>query len=67
MQPPPRDQVESTLADIVHEYLSRGESVHVPGLGTFAVRHRSSSIVSTDSGELHMSPPTDEITFTPEP
>lgn len=66
MQPPPRDQVESILAEIVREFLSRSESVRVPGLGSFAVRHRSSAIARTESGELRMRPPTDEIIFTPE-
>lgn len=66
MQPPPRDQVESMLAEIIREYLSRSDSIIVPGLGTFAVSHRSSSIERTDAGEVRMRPPNDEIVFTPE-
>lgn len=66
MQAPPRDQVESVLADIVKEYLSRGEAVRVTGLGSFSVRHQNSSIERTGSGELKMRPPIDEIVFTPE-
>lgn len=66
MQSPPRDQVESILADIVREHLSRRESIRVPGLGVFETIHRSSSIERTESGELRMKPPKDHVTFTPE-
>ncbi len=54
------------LAEIIREYLSRSDSIIVPGLGTFAVSHRSSSIERTDAGEVRMRPPNDEIVFTPE-
>ncbi len=66
MASPPRDQVESVLADIVKEYLSRDESVRIPGLGTFSVRHQSSALARTESGELKMRPPNNEVVFTPE-
>lgn len=63
---PPRDQVESALADLIKESLERGETAHVPGLGTFAIRHENSSIQTSDDGELVMTPPRNEITFTPD-
>ena len=66
MQSPPRDQVESILADIVREHLARREAIRIPGLGVFETRHSSSSIERTESGELQMKPPTDHVTFTPE-
>lgn len=66
MQSPPRDQIESVLADIVREHLSRSEEIHVPGLGIFAVDHRNSSIERSDSGELKMRPPSDHVVFSPE-
>lgn len=66
MQAPPRDQVESVLADVVRDALSRGDSVRVPRLGTFSVRHLSSSIERTESGERKMQPPRDEVVFTQE-
>jgi nucleoid DNA-binding protein len=67
MLAPPRDQVVSVLADIVREALTRGEAVHVPGLGTFSVEHRSSQIEEQPDGQVVMKPPGDEIVFTPEP
>lgn len=66
MPTPQRDQVESALAEIITEALVIGDSAHVPGLGTFVVRHRSSSIERTESGEVLMRPPSDEIVFTQE-
>ena len=66
MPTPPRDQVESVLAELIKESLSRREDVHVPGLGTFTIRHASSSIQRTESGEIRISPPLDEVLFTPE-
>jgi nucleoid DNA-binding protein len=67
MLSPPRDQVESVLAELIRDSLSRRESVHVPGLGTFTVRHASSSIEKLESGEIKMTPPVDEVVFTAEP
>lgn len=55
------------LADIVREALSRGETIHVPGLGTFAVAHRSSQIEEQPNGQVTMKPPRDEVVFTPGP
>ncbi|MEX0599341.1 MAG: HU family DNA-binding protein [Rhodothermales bacterium] len=66
MPTPPRDQIESVLADIVRESLTASESVAVPGLGTFAVEHKTSSRVRSEQGELTFIPPRDEIVFTPE-
>ncbi|MEX0746445.1 MAG: hypothetical protein WD275_00500 [Rhodothermales bacterium] len=66
MPSPPRDQVESVLADLIRESLARRESVHVPRLGTFTVRHASSSLEKLVSGEIKMTPPVDEVVFTSE-
>lgn len=64
MQSPPRDQVEAALADLIREALSRGESVHVDGFGTFSTRHRSSTMSRNEDGTLKMRPPGSEIVFT---
>ncbi len=64
--PPPRDQIESVLADIVKESLMAGEAVAVPGLGTFDVQHRTSARIRSESGEEKFIPPRDEIVFIPE-
>ena len=66
MPSPPRDQVESVLADLVRESLSRRENFRVPGLGTFTVRHASSSFEKLETGEIKMTPPVDEVIFTAE-
>lgn len=66
MQSPPRDQVVAVLADLVREAVSRGDEVHVPGLGTFHVEHRSSHIEEQPDGRVLMKPPRDEVAFTPE-
>lgn len=63
---PPRDQVESALADFIKESLERGETADVPGLGTFEVRHENSSVQTSDDGELVMTPPRNKIVFTPD-
>lgn len=63
MKTPPRDQVETVLAELIKEALERRESAHVPGLGTFIVRHRSSALKRTEEGDIIMMPPTDEIVF----
>lgn len=65
MAAPPRDQVESALADVIKESLTARQSTRIPGLGTFDVRHRSSARVQ-DGGELKFMPPRDEIVFSPE-
>lgn len=67
MQPPSREQVASVLADIVHDALTRGESVRVPGLGAFDVRHQSSRLDEQPDGRIVLEPPRDEIAFIPEP
>lgn len=67
MPAPARDQIESVLADVVKDALTAREAVRVPGLGTFEVEHRHSSQIRTESGELKLLPPRDEIVFTPEP
>ena len=64
MTTPPRDQVETVLAELIKEALERRESAHVPGLGTFTVRHKNSGMQRTEDGDMVMTPPTDEIVFT---
>lgn len=66
MPTPPRDQIESVLADIIRESLTAREPILVPGLGTFDVEHRSSAAVRSESGELRFVPPRDEVVFSPE-
>lgn len=62
----PIEEVVAALADSLRDALMRGESVQVPGLGTFSVRHHTSKAVQDEQGNLVMTPPRDEIIFTPE-
>lgn len=61
---PPRDQVESVLAELIKESLERRESTQVPGLGTFSVRHQNAHVDRSEDGEARVLPPRDEIVFT---
>ena len=54
------------LADIVRDALTRGETIHVPGLGTFGVEHRSSQIEEQPDGKVVMRPPRDAVVFSAE-
>ena len=66
MSTPLPDQIESVVAEIIKESLVAREPAHVPGLGTFEVRHHPSSRVRTESGEQRFVPPRDEVVFIPE-
>jgi nucleoid DNA-binding protein len=61
----PPDRIENVLVEIVRESLIDRAPIHVDGLGTFEVEHRSSAAVRSESGELRMVPPRDEIVFHP--
>ena len=67
MQSLPKDQIASVLSDVIREALARGESIHVPGLGTFSVEHRSSQMEKQPNGQIIMKPPRDEVLFTADP
>ncbi|QXD15362.1 HU family DNA-binding protein [Rhodocaloribacter litoris] len=62
----PMEPVARALADILREALVRGESVHVPGLGTFEVRHQPSQVME-EGGLSVVLPPRDVVVFKPEP
>lgn len=62
---PPRDQVESALAELIRQALERRESAHVPGLGTFEVHHTESKVKKAIGRPPVMLPPRDRIVFNP--
>ncbi len=60
------DDLLDALASFVRRQLTRGKSVHVPDLGTFAVEHRPSEMKRDDDGNIVMVPPQDSVSFTPD-
>ena len=56
----------AALVSLVREALERGESVHVPDLGTFSVEHHPSRVEEGPHGQTVMQPPRNAIVFTPD-
>lgn len=65
MASPSAEDVIRAFVDVVRSQLTRGETVHVPDLGTFSVEHRPSELKEDDDSPT-MVPPRDEVTFTPD-
>ena len=66
MTPPvPRAQLLEALGHVLREALVRGETVRVPGLGTFRVEHQPSRADESGDGVV-MRPPRDAVIFVPE-
>lgn len=61
----PSSLVAHALADLIGHALVRETPVAVPGLGTFWRRHRPGHLVPS-SGRPVVTPPRDEVAFTPE-
>lgn len=51
---------------VVRRKLENGETVEVPGLGTFSVEHHPSERKENPEGEDYMVPPRDVVQFDPE-
>ncbi len=66
MENPTPEQVAQALAELVQDALMRGESVEIPGLGTFYVNHRGSTTERLPDGRVVLHPPCDLPAFTPE-
>ena len=66
METPTPEQIAQALGELVQDALMRGESVHVPGLGTFYVDHRGSTTERLPDGRVVLHPPRDLPAFTPE-
>ena len=56
----------AALVEHIRQALERGESVHVPDLGTFSIEHRPSHVEKGPEGEQVMHPPRNTIVFTPD-
>jgi len=66
MSTPSANDTIAAFARVLRHELEKGETVKVPGLGTFSVEHRPSHRTETADGNERMVPPRDEIVFTPE-
>jgi nucleoid DNA-binding protein len=51
---------------VLRRQLKNGETVEVPGFGTFSVEHHPSEITEGPDGEQQMAPPRDVVRFDPE-
>lgn len=67
MPDPASSPITRALVDHVRDALVDGESVHVPGLGTFHRHHEMSRVREQPDGRIEMQPPRDVVAFAPEP
>lgn len=66
MAAPDAQEIVETVARLIRKQLLDGETVHVPGLGTFSVEHRRSRLDPDAPDGSTMLPPRDEIQFVPD-
>lgn len=66
MSTPSAKETIAAFVRVVREKLEEGETVEVPGLGTFRVEHQPSELQEHPDGENCMVPPKDVIHFEPE-
>ncbi len=66
MSTPSAKEVIKAFSHIMRKKLENGETVKVPGLGTFSVEHQPSQMKENADGESHMAPPRNVVSFDPE-
>jgi nucleoid DNA-binding protein len=66
MSTPSAKEVIDAFARVMREKLENGETVEVPGLGTFSVEHQPSQMKEDADGERYMAPPRDVVSFDPD-
>ena len=66
MSTPSAKETIAAFARVLRRQLEQGESVDVPGLGTFSVEHQPSHRIEAPDGTEKMVPPRDVVRFTPE-
>lgn len=66
MSTPSAQDTIDAFVRVIRRKLEKGETIEVPGLGTFSVKHRPSEKKETSEGEVYMAPPRDEVHFEPE-
>ena len=65
MSTPSAKETIAAFVRVVRQKLENGETVDVPGLGTFSVEHHPSQMKETPDGESYMAPPRDVVEFDP--
>lgn len=66
MSTPSAKETIAAFVRVVRQKLERGESVTVPGFGTFSIVHHPSEMKKNADGDDYMAPPRDVVEFTPE-
>ena len=66
MSTPSPEETIDAFVRVLRRQLENGESVQVPGLGTFSVEHRPSERKQDSDGDDYMAPPRDQVVFDPE-
>jgi nucleoid DNA-binding protein len=66
MSTPSAKETIAAFVRVLRRELEDGETVEVPGFGTFSVEHRPSEITDGPDGEQEMTPPRDVVRFTPD-
>lgn len=66
MSTPSAKETIAAFVRILRRKLEQGETVEVPGLGTFMVEHQPSELKEESNGETYMAPPRDVVHFDPE-
>lgn len=66
MSTPSAQETIDAFVRVMRRKLENGETVKVPGLGTFSVEHRPSEKKENPDGEDYMAPPRDVVRFEPE-
>jgi len=66
MSTPSAKEVIDAFSRIMRKKLENGDTVEVPGLGTFSVEHQASQMKENADGESHMAPPRDVVRFDPD-
>lgn len=56
-------ELRTVLAELLRERMTSGESLHIPGLGTFSVEHQLSSVEEQEGEQIVMAPPRDTVVF----
>lgn len=63
MSTPTAKETISAFVRVVRDKLENGETVEVPGLGTFSVDHIPSQTKEGPDGNTYMAPPRDVVRF----
>ncbi|PQJ33520.1 hypothetical protein BSZ35_01940 [Salinibacter sp. 10B] len=66
MSTPSAEDIIKAFVRVTRKKLENGETVQVPGFGTFSVEHRPSEQKEGPDGDSYMKPPRDVVTFEPE-